>query len=310
MIKKAMASTNQSPFYKKAEVDFLYAKSDEERLECLEVMIKECPKHKGAEKMLAGLRTRYKRIKEGIEKQRKSGKTKVKGIKKEDMQLILLGFPNSGKSSLFKTLTKQDVKISATPYSTFETTIAMMNYEDVKIQTIDNPPFPNENRSVVNSADVILLVIDNLEQIKEAEKYLTRARGQLIVVYNKSDLLNETEKRKLEATLKSKYKDKIAFILSAEKPEKDLIENLKKTIFSFFPIIRVYTKEPKKEAGKEPMILKKGSTLKDVAEKIMKGRLASIKRARIWGPSSKFGGQTIGLDHELKDKDIIEFQTI
>lgn len=304
-----MASTNQSPFYKKAEVDFLNAKSDEERIECLEIMIRECPKHKGAEKMLAGLKTRYKKLTEGLERQKKSGKTKVKGIKKEDMQVIILGFPNSGKSSLFKALTNQSVRISATPYSTFETTIAMTNYEDVKIQTIDNPPFPNENRSLVNSADVILLVIDNLDQIKESEKYLTRARGQLIIIFNKSDLLNETEKRKLEATLKSKFKDKITFILSAEHPNKEIIESLKKKMFEFFPIIRVYTKEPKKEPSKEPMILDKGATLKDVADRILKGKTQSIKRARIWGPSSKFGGQTIGLEHELKDKDVIEFQT-
>ena len=41
----------------------------------------------------------------------------------------------------------------------------------------------------------------------------------------------------------------------------------------------------------------------------LKGMSEKIKRARIWGPSSKFGGQVIGLDHVLKDKDIIEFQT-
>ena len=45
------------------------------------------------------------------------------------------------------------------------------------------------------------------------------------------------------------------------------------------------------------------------AEKILKGMSKRIKRARVWGPSSKFGGQVIGLDHTLKDKDIIEFQT-
>jgi ribosome-interacting GTPase 1 len=51
------------------------------------------------------------------------------------------------------------------------------------------------------------------------------------------------------------------------------------------------------------------STLEDVARIIFKGRLDIIKRARIWGPSSKFGGQEIGLKHILKDKDIVEFST-
>jgi uncharacterized protein len=57
------------------------------------------------------------------------------------------------------------------------------------------------------------------------------------------------------------------------------------------------------------MIIKKDSTFKDATEKILKGISKKIKRARIWGPSSKFGGQVIGLEHVLKDKDIIEFQT-
>ncbi|MBC8435157.1 50S ribosome-binding GTPase [archaeon] len=304
-----MASTNQSPFYKKAEIDFLYAKSDEERLECLEIMIRECPKHKGAEKMLAGLRTRYKKILISLDKQKKSGKTKQQGIKKDDMQLVILGFTNVGKSTLFNLLTGQKVKVSSTPFTTYEPNLAMMDYDDVKIQTLDNPPFPNENRSLVNSADVILLVIDNLNQIKDSEKYLTRTRAKIIVLYNKADLLSDEELRKLEATINSKFKKHLTFILSSEKPEVETLNQLKKTIFSYFPIIRVYTKEPKKQASKQPMILKKGATLETVAEKILKGMSTNIKRARIWGPSSKFGGQTAGLKHELKDKDIIEFQT-
>ena len=95
----------------------------------------------------------------------------------------------------------------------------------------------------------------------------------------------------------------------SKNPTKTKLEEFKKKIFKTFPIIRVYTKEPKKEASIEPMILKKGSIFKDAVEKILKGMSKNIKRARIWGPSSKFGGQIIGLDHILKDKDIIEFQT-
>jgi ribosome-interacting GTPase 1 len=259
--------------------------------------------------MLAQLRTRYKKISESLERQKKSGKSTQQGIKKGDMQVVILGFTNSGKTSLFNLLTNQNAKVSPNSFTTYEPNLAMMNHEDVKIQTIDNAAFPNENRSIVNSAEVILLVVENLDQIKEAESYLKRARGQIIVIYNKTDLLNETEKRKLEATLKSKHKDKITFILSAENPEKDILENLKKKMFEFFPIIRVYTKEPKKDASKEPMILKKESSVKDAAEKILKGMSTRVKRARVWGPSSKFGGQTVGLEHLLKDKDIIEFQT-
>ena len=57
------------------------------------------------------------------------------------------------------------------------------------------------------------------------------------------------------------------------------------------------------------MILKRNSTTRDIAEKILKGMSKKIRKVRIWGPSSKFPGQIVGLDHVLKDKDTIEFQT-
>jgi ribosome-interacting GTPase 1 len=57
------------------------------------------------------------------------------------------------------------------------------------------------------------------------------------------------------------------------------------------------------------MILPVNSTLKDAIEKIRKGMSERVKRSRVWGPSSKFGGQVIGLDHVMKDKDIVEFTT-
>lgn len=95
-----MASTNQSPFYIKAEKNFLGAGTPEDKIKFLEEMIKECPKHKSSEKMLANLKTRYKKLKAQLEKSKKSGKSSRVGIKKEDMQAAILGKTNSGKSSL------------------------------------------------------------------------------------------------------------------------------------------------------------------------------------------------------------------
>ena len=59
-----MASTNQSPEYQKAEIRFLSAQTDEQKITALEEMIRECPKHKSAESMLANLKTRYKKLKQ------------------------------------------------------------------------------------------------------------------------------------------------------------------------------------------------------------------------------------------------------
>jgi len=303
-----MASTNQSPFYQRAEQEFHEATNDSDRIACLEIMIKECPKHKSSENMLRNLTNRLKKLKGSVEKQKKSGKGKIAGIKKADMQCVLTGFPNTGKSTIFNSLTSQNAKISPHEFTTFKPQLGTFNFEDTKIQIIDTPAFPSHDKNLVNGTDTVLLVISNLDQIKKSENFLYRMKGKIILILNKEDTLSEKEKRKIEATLKSKYK-KYDYIFFSKSPNKTKLKELSKKIFSTFPIIRVYTKEPKKVASIEPMILKKNSTFRFAAEKILKGMSKKIKRARIWGPSSKFGGQIIGLEHVLKDKDIIEFHT-
>ncbi len=72
-------------------------------------------------------------------------------------------------------------------------------------------------------------------------------------------------------------------------------------------VIRVYTKEPGKSPSKDPMILRTYSTVKDAAESIRKGFFSTVRETRITGPSSKFPNQKVGLSHQLKDLDIIEF---
>lgn len=268
--------------------------------------MKEVPKHKSSENMRKNLTNRYKKLKMNVAKQKKSGKGGQAGIKKADMQVVLAGFTNSGKSTLFKTLTKQNAKISPHQFTTFKPQLGTFHFEDAPIQIIDIPSFPNHDKSLINSTDTILFVIESLSQIKEAEKFLYRTPAKIILILNK---IEDYDKRKIEANLKSKFKKYDYIILDCQDSSKVELDKLKKKIFKTFPIIRIYTKEPRKEPSKDPMILKKGSTFKYAAEKILKGMSSKIKRARVWGPSSKFGGQVIGLEHVLKDKDVIEFQT-
>src|SRR3989344_5063034 len=86
------------------------------------------------------------------------------------------------------------------------------------------------------------------------------------------------------------------------------IELLKELIFQKLDFIRIYMKEPKKEADlKEPLIMKRNATIKTVCEKTHQDFVSRFKFARIWGPSSKFPGQQFRkLNHELRDGDILE----
>ncbi|MDD5012132.1 MAG: 50S ribosome-binding GTPase [Candidatus Nanoarchaeia archaeon] len=303
-----MASTNQSPFYQKAESKFLNAQTDEERLMYLEEMMRECPKHKSSEKMLANIKTRYTKLKKKIETERKTKKSSARvGIKKEDLQAVIVGKTKSGKSSLISLLTNAKPKISSYDFETKFPIIGMMDYNGVPIQMIEVPAIESEyyDRGIVNSADTVLILITDLSQLPEIEKKIERAPGKRIILVGKTDLLSENEKRKISATLQSK---KYNFVLVSAKAGEN-IEQFKEKLFQSFGKIRVYTKEPGKPKSNRPIILLPESTVKNVAEKILKGFSSKIKETRIWGPSSKYPGQVVGLKHEMKDMDVVEFKT-
>ena len=298
---------NASPHYEKAEVEYLNAETTEQKIRCLKKMITLAPKHKGAENLLKQLKTRLKKLKYLNEKESKKAGSTQKGIKKHDMQAVIIGRTNSGKSSLLSILTNAKPKISENKFTTTVPIIGMMNFEQTNIQLIEIPAIDSEyyDKGLVNTADTILILVNKIEQIKETLEKIKNSSGKKIIIFNKIDLLKEQEQRKLSATLQSK---KYNFVLISAKTKENL-EELKEKVFQSFDKIRIYTKEPGKAKSPKPIIMKPDSTLKNVAEKILKGFSEKVRETRIWGPSSKFPGQKIGLKHKLKDLDVVEFKT-
>ncbi len=151
----------------------------------------------------------------------------------------------------------------------------------------------------VHNADIIIRDAENIEDIYDAF-FSNRVYVKAIVVVNKIDLLSKEEVERL----KEEHKDWI-FISTKTK---DGIEKLKERIFNELGIIRIYTKKPLQKITEvdknHPLILKDPASVKDVAEKL--NLLKRFKYAKIWGKSVKFDGQKVGLDHILKDEDIIE----
>ncbi|MEM3072907.1 MAG: TGS domain-containing protein [Candidatus Bathyarchaeia archaeon] len=88
------------------------------------------------------------------------------------------------------------------------------------------------------------------------------------------------------------------------------LENVSAAIFKQLSIIRVYTREPGEKAPiGPPFTLKKGSRISDLAKSIHSEVLRKFRYAKIWGPSSKYPGEKVGVNHELFDKDLVEIYT-
>lgn len=295
--------------YANAEQEYQQASTDEQRLVALEKMIRTMPKHKSAEALRKNLRTRYKKLKEEIENKKKARKGKTKGIKKAEMQAVLVGFTNSGKSSILKSLTNAQPKIAGYGFTTTEPEIGTLNYQGCDIQIIDLPPINSEhlNKSIVNNADTILIITEKIEDIKNILNAITNQNTKKIVVFNKTDLYDEGTKRKISENLKSKRYD---FVLVSALT-KEGIEELKEKILNSFDVIKIYTKHPgkKEKYWDKPVVLYPNSTLENVAEKILHGFSKKVKYAKITGPSCKFPNQKVGLKHVVKDKDVVEFFT-
>jgi ribosome-interacting GTPase 1 len=85
------------------------------------------------------------------------------------------------------------------------------------------------------------------------------------------------------------------------------LKELKKSLFEFLKVIRVFTKPPgEKPKMDEPFVIRKGATVSDVVGKIHTSFLKRFRYAKIWGTSTVHDGQQVGLEHILHDKDVIE----
>lgn len=157
------------------------------------------------------------------------------------------------------------------------------------------------NEFKITNADV--LIRDNItdeqliDAIEDNKVYIPS-----ITVINKID---SVEPEKVQEVMK---KTKADLAVSAEKNMN--MNELKGIIFKKLDLIRIYMKEPNKKADLEvPLIIFKGSTIKNVCEKLHKEFVDKFKFAKIWGISAKYDGQKIvKLQHKLIDKDILELR--
>ncbi|MCC6054129.1 MAG: TGS domain-containing protein [Thermosphaera sp.] len=149
-------------------IKVMEAKTPEEKVKALEEFLSAVPKHKGTERLREWATKRLAELREEIEERRrkKTGARSLFFIEKEgDVQVVVAGPPNTGKSLLVNKLTGARTIVADYPFSTTYPIPGMLKYNDVYFQLIDTPPITRGGYSrrvigLLRNADGVLLVLD------------------------------------------------------------------------------------------------------------------------------------------------------
>jgi uncharacterized protein len=322
---------NLTPDFLNAEKAFKAAKTDEERLDCLQNMLATIPKHKGTDKMQADIKRKISKIKEKMEQHAKAKKGISYHVKTEGAgQIAVVGVPNAGKSQLVSRLTNTHLEIAPYPFTTREPFPAMMPYLDIRVQLVDLPPVSSEHTDfwvyeVIKAADAVLAVIDitaadpvgqfnEVKNLLEEKKILIEYSGNFEEMPRGAKLLksliaathSEEDAGGDLAMLFKELSRTTLNVIPVAANEDSGIETLRKNVYDLLDVIRIYSKPPGKPIDEgEPYTVPKGSTLIQFAEHVHKDFVMKLRFARCWG-SARFDGQTIPHEHILQDGDVIE----
>ncbi|MGD1153117.1 MAG: GTPase [Syntrophales bacterium] len=322
---------NLPPQYFEAEQRFREAKTPEDKVEALEEMLAIMPKHKGTDKLKAMLRERISKFKDQAQKKKGVSRQKTAyDIEKEGpAQTVIIGPPNTGKSSLVKLITNASPEVAAFPHTTHKPTPGMAQYENIQFQLIDTPPLTKDYTEpafadLIRRADIVVILLDlsadPMQQLEDALHILHSFRiyseactipedlrkppkiKKTLVVVNKMDRPEDKETLDIFLELSG---IKLPCIGVSTRTGQNVMVFLDK-LYELSGIIRIYTKPPGKEADKKsPFIVPLGSTLADLAGKVHNDFVNKLKYARAWGKSVR-DGQMVQRDYVLQDGDVVE----
>jgi len=329
---------NLPPQYYELERQFRAEKDTAEKLRMAQELFAMMPKHKGTDKLQAEMKAKISQLKKELAGGAKKGGGPARveqadHVEREGAgQVVLIGPPNTGKSSIIGAVPHARPLVADFPYTTREVTPGMMPYETIRIQLIDTPPISPEQfetylLGIIRNADLVCLVagVDEDDCVDKIQYVIDKLKERRVVLTNQPHDPEAMEnvglafKRTMlvahkifedgwEARferLKSRYPDYP--IVGTSILDDDSMAAFRKAIFDGLHIIRVFTKQIGHEADfNDPIILKPGSTVEQAALHLHKDFAYKLQFAKIWG-AGKFPGQRVQKTFVLSDGDIVEF---
>ena len=127
----------------------------------------------------------------------------------------------------------------------------------------------------------------------------TKTYSKALTIINKVDLVDQEFVKGLRSKIKSDF-----IPVSADSGLN--MDDLREKIYEKLNFIRIYMRPKGGETDyKEPLIVREGSSVLDICNKLHRNLRNDFRFGMIWGKNVKFGGQRVGLKHVLSDGDVL-----
>jgi len=229
-------------------------------------------------------------------------------------QIALVGPPNVGKSSLLQALSEIQIKTGDYPFTTLRPVPALTRIGGVLVQLVEIPGLIDGASEDRGGGRALLGILRSADAIV----YCCRADAdpsELAVVKAEVDSAGIEKPGFLAATRADEAGSaafarlRIAFpdleVVPVSILDEHSLDAFRDAAWRLTGLLRVRLRKDG-SVGPEPVALRPGATVADVADSVHHDLGASFSGALIWGPSARFDGQRVGRDHLVSDGDVVE----
>jgi small GTP-binding protein len=236
------------------------------------------------------------------------------GVRREGAaQVALVGAPNAGKSSLLQALSTIQIKTGDYAFTTTRPVAAVTSIGGVHVQLVEIPGLLEGASEDRGGGRALLGVLRNADALvychpaAASPEGLRRIRHELerggIALPGLLAATKVDEEGARPDRLAASFVDLAVVPVSIL--DDTSLDRLREAVWRLLRLLRVYLRHAG-EVDQEPIALRPGATIEDVAHAIHHDLAAHFRAARIWGPSARFDGQRVGRAHSVADGDVVE----
>ncbi len=229
-------------------------------------------------------------------------------------QIVLVGPPNVGKSSLLQALSEIQIKTGDYPFTTLRPVPALTRIGGVLVQLVEIPGLIEgaaDDRGggrallgVLRGADGIaycMRAAGDPADLRAVQAEIGRAGIELpaFVAATRADEATDQDFERLRHTFRDLDVVPVSVLDDAS------LDAFREHVWRLTGLIRVYL-HSNGAVEETPLALPPPATVSDVADAVHHELAETFVGARLWGPSARFEGQRVGRTQTVQDGDVVE----